>query len=124
MNLAPIGNCRKCGDGYFSSGNSTGYCSNFCKDTDYTVDLEERIEALEGKIESMARSNKCIGCGDEYNLPTPFSAYCCDVCKNNTTHYLEERIEVLEGKIEIIQEQLNKCLSILNVDNSQKNNDV
>jgi len=61
MNIASISNCRKCGDGYFTSINSTNYCSDFCKSNDYTLDLEERIELLEAKIEIMQKQlDKCL----------------------------------------------------------------
>lgn len=75
MNLAMIGNCRKCGEGYFVSATNTQYCSSHCESTDYTLELEERVE-------------------------------------------------ILEEKIEIMQKQLDKCLSLLNIDNLQENSDA
>lgn len=62
MNVASVGTCRKCGINYFTSFSDVFYyCSSYCKDTDYVVDLEDRVESLENKMKMLENQlNACL----------------------------------------------------------------
>jgi endogenous inhibitor of DNA gyrase (YacG/DUF329 family) len=60
MSVASIDTCRKCGTNYFTSTSDVfDYCSSHCKDTD--VDLEDRVESLENKMDILEKQlNECL----------------------------------------------------------------